>query len=105
MVDIGSCSGQLAERAGKSMTRLIRGLLALRALAAGNAHYERSLTVRGRPVRLSNRGDGAVMGRFGGGWQRELGVQIGGRGLKGTVILNLWKGSVRIDPRPARSGA
>lgn len=60
---------------------------------------EHRLTVKGRPVRFSNRGPSARMGRFGGGWERELGVQLGGRGPSGTIIVNLWRSSVRIDPR------
>lgn len=38
------------------------------------------------------------LGDFGGGWERELGLQLGPRGLRGTVIVNLWRGSVRVDP-------
>jgi hypothetical protein len=73
------------------------------ALTVGDAAYEKRATWRGRPVRFSNRGPAALMGRFGGGWNRELGIQLGSRGLAGTIIVNLWKGSVRIDPKGAQS--
>lgn len=53
-----------------------------------------------REVHIRNRGEGARMGRFGGGWERELGIQLGRNGLRGTIIVNLWRGSVRIDPLP-----
>ena len=69
------------------------------ALVLGNKEYERRTQWRGRSVRLANRGDGARMGRFGGGWEREVGLQLGSRGLNGTIIINLWKGSIRISPR------
>ena len=36
---------------------------------------------------------GEPMGRFGGGWEWKLGVQVGGS----TVILNLLVGTLRID--------
>lgn len=78
----------------------IRDQLAEARQLLGDGPYERRLTVRGRPVRLQNRGPAARMGRFGGGWERELGVQLGARGLEGTVIVNLWRASVRVDPRP-----
>lgn len=77
----------------------MKALAELRAFL-GDDHYERRTTWRGRPVRFQNRGTGAVMGRFGGGWERELGIQLGRRGLAGTIILNLWRASVRIDPAP-----
>ena len=35
----------------------------------------------------------APMGRFGGGWQWQVGVQVGGK----TAIVNLLVASVRID--------
>ncbi|KQP81595.1 hypothetical protein [Aeromicrobium sp. Leaf291] len=66
--------------------------------ATGNAAYERTWAWRGRTWRLRNRGPAARMGRFGGGWDRELGLQLGPRGLRGTVIVNLWKSSLRVDP-------
>ncbi len=68
----------------------------------GRGPYERRTTWRGRPVKLQNRGPDAHMGRFGGGWDRQLGIQLGRNGLSGTVIVNLWRGSVRIDPAGRR---
>lgn len=65
----------------------------------GAGPYEKRLTWRGRPVRLQNRGPHAVMGRFGGGWETEVGFQMGRRGIHGTIIINLGRASVRIDPR------
>jgi hypothetical protein len=76
---------------------------AVLALTVGDAEYHRTFEVRGRKVRLQNRGPAAQMGRFGGGWQNSVGMQLGRRGLRGTVIVNLWKGSIRIDPKPADS--
>ena len=72
--------------------RDVRGLLSSPA-------YERRTTWRGRPVRLSNRGPGARMGRHGGGWDFEVGIQLGSRGLDGTVLIKTGRGSIRIDPR------
>lgn len=65
----------------------------------GHGSLDRHVMIRGRKVHLRNKGPAAVMGRFGGGWERELGIQLGSRGLSGTIIVNLWRGSVRIDPR------
>lgn len=79
--------------------RVLRALSLAWSLVAGNTYVEKRVVVKGRSVRFQNRGEGAHMGRFGGGWQRELGIQMGSRGLRGTVIVNLWKGSIRIDPR------
>lgn len=78
---------------------ILRLLKAAYAVTFGNAHYERKVVVRGRSVRFANRGDGAHMGRFGGGWEREVGFQLGSRGVAGTIVINLWKGSIRIDPK------
>lgn len=94
---MGAAAGELRV-AGERMTAL-QVLAAARALVVGNARYERQMVVRGRTVHLKNRGDGERMGRFGGGWQRQLGLQLGSRGWRGSIIINLWKGSVRIDPR------
>jgi hypothetical protein len=74
----------------------------VRALTVGDAAYHKRVTWKGRPVRFENRGPDARMGRFGAGWDRELGLQLGPRGLRGTVIINLWKGSIRIDPAATR---
>jgi len=49
--------------------------------------------VRGRKVTFKHRSPNAPMGRFGGGWQWELGVQAGGS----TVIFNLLVCTVRIN--------
>jgi hypothetical protein len=38
---------------------------------------------------------GALMGRFGGGWQWKLGLQAGGR----TLIVNLLVASLRFEAR------
>ena len=64
--------------------------------------YEKRVTVRGRPWRFQNRGPAAVMGRFGGGWDFQVGFQTGRRGLHGTIIINLGRSSLRIDPAPTR---
>jgi hypothetical protein len=58
---------------------------------------ERAFSVGGRDVRVQWRDVTSPMGRFGGGWQVEAGVQIG----KSTVIVNLGVFSVRIDRRRA----
>lgn len=79
-------------------TSAITWIRVARALV-GTGSLDRHVIVRGRKVHLENRGPDAVMGRFGGGWERELGIQLGRRGLSGTIILNLWRGSIRIDPR------
>lgn len=80
-----------------------RQILALvKALAVEDQAFEHRTAWKGRPVRLQNRGPSSWMGRFGGGWERQLGVQLGPDGLEGTVIVNLWKGSIRIDPAPRR---
>lgn len=68
------------------------------ALTRGDESYKAHLRVAGRRVRLENRGPHANMGRFGGGWMTNVGIQIGRAGLKGTIIVNLGKGSIRIDP-------
>jgi len=75
-----------------------RVLLADARGVLGSAAYERRTLWRGRAVRVQNRGPAARMGRFGGGWEREVGLQLGRNGLAGTIIVNLWRGSVRIDP-------
>lgn len=72
---------------------------AVLALTVGEEAYSRQFKIRGRMVRLQNRGVDAGMGRFGGGWQRQLGIQLGRNSLEGTIIVNLWKGSIRIDPK------
>jgi hypothetical protein len=41
-----------------------------------------------------------VMGRFGGGWQYKLGIDIGGS----TVILNLLVATLRIDHEKDKEG-
>lgn len=69
------------------------------ALTIGEAAFERTYTVRGRRVRLNNRGPGAPMGRHGGGWDLEIGLQLGRNRWAGTILLLLGKGSIRIDPR------
>lgn len=74
---------------------------ALKAVTIGDAPYTKRFEAFGRSVKIENRGPHARMGRFGGGWERELGLQLGGRGLQGTIIVNLWKGSIRIDPKRA----
>jgi hypothetical protein len=83
------------------MTTTITRLATVRTFL-GDGPFERRITILGRPVRIQNRGPEAVMGRFGGGWERELGIQLGRRGLTGTIIVNLWRGSIRIDPRPTK---
>lgn len=72
---------------------------AVQALTIGSDSYKALLTVLGRPVRLENRGPDARMGRFGGGWEFQVGVQTGRNGTKGTIIINLGRGSIRIDPK------
>lgn len=67
-------------------------------LALGEGPYEKSGTWRGRKYRFSNRGPASYMGRFGGGWDRELGVQVG----RNTVLINLWKSSIRIDKKRSK---
>lgn len=67
--------------------------------ALGDGPYQRDWIVRGRRWRLRNRGPDAVMGRHGGGWDREVGIQLGSRGLQGTVLVTLWRASLRIDPK------
>jgi hypothetical protein len=69
------------------------------ALTVGKTPYKALLTVAGRPVRLENRGSEARMGRFGGGWDFNIGIQMGRSGTQGTIIVNLGHGSIRIDPR------
>lgn len=88
--------------------RTMTGVRTARALLGvpGTGEVDHWATFRGRRVHLKNRGADAYMGRFGGGWERELGIQLGGRGFAGTIIINLWRGSIRIDPRPApKAGA
>jgi hypothetical protein len=68
------------------------------ALTIGDEPYRHHLKVAGRRVRLENRGIGANMGRFGGGWMTSIGVQMGRNGTRGTIIVSLGKGSIRIDP-------
>ena len=79
------------------MKRLTSTARAARAFL-GAGPYENGFIWRGRPVRLGNRGPGAPMGYHGGGWDREFGVRLGRRGWKGTVIVYLGRGSIRIDP-------
>lgn len=79
------------------LTTATRRLAQLRTFL-GDGPTDKHVTVKGRPVHLSNRGPGAVMGRHGGGWDYKLGVQLGSRGLAGTVIVSLGRASVRIDP-------
>lgn len=58
-------------------------------------------------VTYSRRSSDARMGRFGGGWQWELGFQAGNLTRRhGTVIVNLLVSSVRIswNRKPAPSG-
>lgn len=83
-----------ASAVGRQVLADARGL-------TGHAGYDRRFEWRGRSVKLENRGPDAPMGRFGGGWEREVGVQLGPNGLRGTIIVNLWRGSVRINPRKA----
>lgn len=59
----------------------------------GDEPYDRKWHWRGLTFDLNNRGENAPMGRFGGGWQRSLGIQAG----RTTVIINLWKSSLRIQ--------
>lgn len=87
------------------VARTVDGVRTARALL-GHDEVDHWTTFRGRRVHLKNRGPAAHMGRFGGGWERQLGIQLGGRGFAGTIIINLWRGYIRIDPRPApKAGA
>lgn len=67
-------------------------------VAFGTAAGEERGTVLGRTYRVQNRGPAAGMGRFGGGWDFNVGVQMGRRGVKGTIIVNLGKASIRVYP-------
>lgn len=49
--------------------------------------------IAGRKVQLHCRPTDSVWGRFGGGWNWEIGVQVGGS----TVLVNLLVCSLRID--------
>lgn len=82
---------------------MIRQALADLRGVTGRAAYDRRTTWRGRPLTFTNRGPDARMGRHGGGWEFELGVQLGRRGARGTVIVSLGRGYLRLDPRPAAS--
>lgn len=86
----------LAVRAQMTDRQIVDAAL---ALTVRDAAYKAQLNVLGRPVRLENRGSDARMGRFGGGWMTSVGIQMGSRGTRGTIIVNLGKGSIRIDPK------
>ena len=66
--------------------------LEVRVVPPGGLHKE--ARIAGRRVRFQWRPPGGL-GRFGGGWDIEAGIQIGGS----TVIINLGFCSVRIDRR------
>ena len=57
----------------------------------------RSWVILGRKVRYSRKSKNSRMGRFGGGWNWNIGVQVGG----GTIIVNLLVASLRIDRQRA----
>jgi hypothetical protein len=59
-------------------------------------HWRREIA--GWKVTYQRRAKGSPMGRFGGGWQWNVGVQAGGR----TAIVNLAVASLRIE-RPAKA--
>jgi hypothetical protein len=54
---------------------------------------EKNWTIRGCRIKFEWRDPKSPMGRFGGGWNWNVGVQVGGS----TVILNLLVCSLRFD--------
>ncbi|WP_297775383.1 hypothetical protein [Mycobacterium sp.] len=52
-----------------------------------------------RALRISHRPPDSPMGRFGGGWQWEVGVQVGPR----SVIVNCLVFTIRYDRRRVTS--
>jgi len=71
-----------------------------RGILADSCGFRRNLVVGGRKVLIQWRDPQNPLGRFGGGWQYEAGIQIGGS----TVIVNLGVFSVRIDRRRRKNG-
>ena len=61
---------------------------------AGGISIVKEFNILGRRIRFKWQ-DSEGLGRFGGGWNIELGLQIGGS----TVIINLIFCSIRIDKR------
>ncbi|NIO30185.1 MAG: hypothetical protein GTN75_00125 [Gemmatimonadetes bacterium] len=64
-------------------------------LGNGCLQRERSFNTKNKRIRFQWRDSTSPMGRFGGGWQYELGVQVG----RSSTIVNLGVFSVRIDGR------
>ncbi len=63
------------------------------------ARHSREWRIRGRRVSYQRRTADESMGRFGGGWQWKVGVQVGG---SGTLIVNCLVFSLRIEPKGLR---
>jgi hypothetical protein len=65
-------------------------------MARASVLADRSTVVFGRDVRYTRKSDEGL-GRFGGGWSWNVGVQVGA----GSVIINLLVASVRISRKRA----
>ena len=78
---------EIASRLGKPETR--------RGICDESFGYYRETTICGRRVKVKWRDPTNPTGRFGGGWQYEVGIQVG----PSTVIVNLGVFSVRIERR------
>lgn len=55
--------------------------------------FNKTYIFLGRKFRFQQKRKGCLMGRVGGGWDIEFGVQIGGS----SIIVNLFVMSIRID--------
>lgn len=58
----------------------------------GGKVFQKEWIILGRRVKYEHR-DRSGMGRFGGGWNWQVGIQVGGN----TVIINLLVAALQID--------
>jgi hypothetical protein len=82
-------------RAVNKLEKTVLRLVRLNANKPRSGSVRREWAIAGYRVRYEHGSPRNAWGRFGGGWNWNVGVQVGGS----TVIVNLLVASLRIDRR------